>query len=151
MGHRRIGHMSTGDSGEGTGGGSRRRGSGIGGSNSNNTVNGGGPVSPGSPPALSSASLGVSSSPLPMPPPSPAPALAPARSPSDSALAPTYDYTGWMLKSAPRALDCDKADTVQRRLGKLVRVFSSFKVLRAVGGLEPLVLSGSVQSGDAVA
>jgi hypothetical protein len=70
-----------------------------------------------------------------MPPPSPATALAPARSPSDSALAPTYDYTGWMLKSAPRALDCDKADTVQRRLGKLVRhrgmivrVFSSFKV-----------------------
>jgi hypothetical protein len=47
---------------------------------------------------------------------------APARTASDSALAPTYDYTGWMLKSAPRAPDCDKADTLQRRLGKLVRL-----------------------------
>ena len=35
----------------------------------------------------------------------------------------SWDYAGWMLKSAPKAADCDKEDTVARRLGKWVRAF----------------------------
>ena len=39
-----------------------------------------------------------------------------------------YDYAGWMLKSAPKAADCDKKETLGRKLGKLANTLKSHLV-----------------------
>lgn len=56
---------------------------------------------------------------------SPAPEMAPTTDnvPSpETSQARSWDYAGWMLKSAPKSTDCDKEDTIGRRLGKWVRL-----------------------------
>jgi hypothetical protein len=69
---------------------------------------------PPPPPSLPAGGLGASVRP-------PLSGLHPPRSQSESALVPTFDYSGWMVKSAPRSFDCDKVNTLQRRMSKLVR------------------------------
>ncbi len=43
-----------------------------------------------------------------------------SRSASEAAII-NWDYEGWLLKTAPRAFDCDKPNSLQRELGKAVR------------------------------